>query len=378
MIRAFVCVFMVANLCGAKTLPPGAVCQSKPRSFSVVWNVRDQDIDGKIHDVSRWRREMANREFVFREVPPPCLEWGDANADVAKMEAKFEELRRKDAAERLERERKERQKKEESEREEWRIRNRIELEKAQLAQVEADMKAFADGDAEAAMRVSFYYAGYSYKLSDNGRGVEAACMARESYRWLCRSADAGCARAQARLGALLMNGRSMRSRGPFMWSGMVPDIPPDNAYIHPGAFQGTDVPVDVLYSKTNGVSRYYRVCRRDPELGLKYMKLAEAQGDWEARSWISDRRSNRCDLSMPSWWLARDGFGIRGREAEVFEEVETRRSPGGVVRRKIGKDAQGGIVSVSDEYFADPHVGRRTFNPWHESGPDVIVTEELP
>ena len=138
------------------------------------------------------------------------------------------------------------------------------------------------------------------------------------------------------------------------------------------------MPAEVLLDETNGVSRYFRVFSRDPVDGLRYMKLAADKGYSLATMWINLRNENLCDLSMPNWWLAKDGFSIDGKIVHSSEEVVTRTGFASTVKRRIGKDRDGNVVSISDEYFENGDVARRDACPWHEQGERCVVTEVLP
>ena len=319
----------------------------------------------------------SNLNLIRKEVPVPSFSWVDPDLDTAKSEAnllkKRDERRAKDDAKRREEYRRQR----EREREEWKVKSRQSCEKEQLARVEKYKAEFGAGNAESGLMVSYYYAAYSKKLSANDRNIEAARTAAEAFKWLRKSAEAGSSRARESLGWHLLGGGGGHG-GPFCWSGPMPDVPKDNAYVSPAAFQGTDVPADVLLSETNGVKTYFRVYSRDPIEGVRLMKLAAGAGDPWARAWIGDREANKCDLSMPNWFLAKDGFAIAGREAVSFEEVVIRPGIASTVKRKIAKDAEGRVVSVSDEYFENPQYARHYKNPWHEASATCVITEALP
>lgn len=108
------------------------------------------------------------------------------------------------------------------------------------------------------------------------------------------------------------------------------------------------------------------------------MKLAADAGDPWARSWIGNREANKCDLSMPNWFLAKDGFAIAGKEAASFEEVVIRPGLASTVKRRISRDAEGRVVSVSDEYFENPQYAQHYKSPWHEASATCVITEALP
>ena len=69
------------------------------------------------------------------------------------------------------------------------------------------------------------------------------------------------------------------------------------------------------------------------------MQIADKAGDPWAGMWIRDHKSNKCDLSMPKWFLAKDGFSVEGKEAVEFEEVAIRPCFLASIARKIGKDS---------------------------------------
>ena len=317
----------------------------------------------------------ANLELIRNEVPVPSFSWVDPSLDITKSEANMrkerEERRAKDDAKRRDEDRRQQ--------EERVAKSRRNREKEQLARVEKYKEEFGEGNAESGWMVSCYYAAYSKKLSANGRNVEAARTAAEAFKWLRKAAEAGSSRACESLGWHLLGGGGGGCHGgPFAWSGPIPDVPKDNAYVSPAAFQGTDVTADVLLSETNGVKTFYRVYSRDPVEGVRMMKLAADAGNPWARSWIVDREANKCDLSMPKWYLAKDGFAVAGKEAASFEEVVIRPGLASTVKRKIGKDAEGRVVSVSDEYFENPQYARCYKNPWHEASATCVITEDLP
>lgn len=321
----------------------------------------------------------SNLDLIRREVPVPSFSWVDSDLDIAKSEANMrkmrDERRARDDAKRREECRQQR----EREQEEWKAKSRKSREEEQLARVEKCKAEFGEGKADSGRLVSCYYAAYSRKLSANGRNVEGARTAVEAFKWLRKSAEAGSPRAQESLARHLLDGGGGGGHGgPFCWSGPPPDVPKDNAYVSPAAFQGTDVPADVLISEANGVKTFYRVYSRDPVEGVRMMKLAADAGDPWARSWIGDHEANKCDLSMPRWFLAKDGFAVAGKEAVSFEEVVIRPGLASAVKRKIGKDADGCVVCVSDEYFEHPQYGLHYKNPWHEASATCVITEVLP
>lgn len=322
--------------------------------------------------------QKANVDFIRREAPVDAFSWVDPDLDVKKSEAIMQKLRKEQRAKDDGERRAEYERQRERENAEWKIRDRANREKDQLARVEKYKKEFEEGSAKSGLMVSYYYAAYSMKLSSNGRGVEAARAAAEAFKWLCKAADAGFPRAQQSLAWHLLNGGGGEHRGGFCWSGPMPDVPKDNAYVSPGAFQGTDVPADVLLSETNGVKTYYRVYSRDPVEGVRLMRIADKAGDPWAGMWIRDHKSNKCDLSTPKWFLAKDGFSVEGKEAVAFEEVAIRPCFLASIVRKIGKDAEGNVVSVSDEYAKRPDVIERYGCPWHEASAKCVITEVLP
>ena len=76
--------------------------------------------------------------------------------------------------------------------------------------------------------------------------------------------------------------------------------------------------------------------------------------------------------------MAKDGFSVEGKEAVEFEEVAIRPCFLASIVRKIGKDAEGNVVSVSDEYAKRPDVIERYGCPWHEASAKCVITEVLP
>ena len=99
-----------------------------------------------------------------------------------------------------------------------------------------------------------------------------------------------------------------------------------------------------------------------------------------AKSWIAERETKTLPLWMPEWWLAKDGFVLPGRKAVSEVEKTTRIGPGwGVdIQRRIGYDAEGRVVSVSDEHFADSRYAAGRTSPWHETNETCVVREVLP
>lgn len=322
--------------------------------------------------------QRANLDFIRRMVPVPAFAWVSHDLDIKKSETVLEKLRKEQRAKEDDERRVEYRRQRAREEAEWRIRDRANREKAQLAQVEKYKAEFGDGKAESGLMVSYYYAAYSKKLSSNGRGVEAARSAAEAFKWLRLAADTGLPRAQQSLAWHLLNGGGGLYRDGFSWSGPMPDVPKDNAYVSPVSFQGTDVPADVLLAAADGVKTYYRVYSRDPIEGVRLMQLANKAGDPRAGMWIRDHKANRCDLSMPTWFLAKDGFSVDGKQAVSFEEVVIRPGFLSPVMRKIGKDADGEVVSVSDEYAQQPQMIVRYGCPWHEASVTCVITESLP
>lgn len=321
----------------------------------------------------------SNLNLIRKEVPVPSFSWIDPDLDIAKSEANLRKLRDERRARDDAKRREEYRQQCEREREEWKTKSRQSREREQLERVEKYKAEFVEGKADSGRLVSCYYAAYSRKLSANDRNVEAARAAAEAFKWLRESAKAGSPRAQESLAWHLLDGSCGGGHGgPFFWSGPPPDVPKDNAYVSPAAFQGADVPADVLLSETNAVKTFYRVYSRDPVEGVRMMKLAADAGDPWARSWIGDHEANKCDLSMPRWFLAKDGFAVAGKEAVSFEEVVIRPGLASAVKRKIGKDAEGRVVSVSDEYFEHPQYAQHYKNPWHEAGANCVITEALP
>ena len=359
---------------------PHAICALTAAAGSPRGGVKVKYIVGA--DASSPQQEAearANLEFARKELRLPTFEWGDRDCDDGKTEGIYRRLMEEKQRAECERRNAEWRRNDEIQRQNWELRYQAQLESNQLARVESDKLEFKNGNADSGLNVSFYYAAYSYKLSENGHGPEAARAARTAFHWLRAAADAGSVRAQSSLGWHLLNGgNAFMKRGPFEWSGPEPKIPKEGPYVHPGAFQGTDVPAEVLLGETNGVSRYFRVFSRDPVDGLRYMKLAADKGYSLATMWINLRNENLCDLSMPNWWLAKDGFSIDGKIAHYSEEVVTRTGFASTVKRRIGKDRDGNVVSISDEYFENGDAARRDACPWHEQGDRCVVTEVLP
>jgi hypothetical protein len=297
------------------------------------------------------------------------------------MSRQYSEIIRKRQDEEAERLRQEWRRKDAEERAQWEKKAQASRELEQLASVESNKVAFANGDAEAGLRVSYYYTAYSFKLSKHGKGNEAARAARESFEWTRKSADAGSLRAQSILGRWLLeggNGRHMYGGG--FWSGPVPDIPAEGPYVHPRHLQGLSLPPDVLLCETNGIKTYFRVYRRDPVQGVRYLELAAKGDEWFAKSWICQRTARKLPLWMPEWWLWKDGFRTKDRPTASEEAIVTRvgLGYGAIVKRKIGKDAEGHVTFVGDEYFEDPQQALWRKSPWHEANDRCVVLEVLP
>lgn len=322
--------------------------------------------------------QKANLALIRREAPVPSFKLLDPDLDAAKSEASVRKLREERRTQEEARRREEWKRRYEREDAERTAKYKVEREREQLARVEKAKAEFEGGKPESGLVVSFYHAAYSRKLSAAGRNADAARSAAEAFKWLRKSADAGSTRARQLLGRHLLNGGGARHFEAFFCSGSDSGVPPDNAFVHPVALQGTDVPADVLLSETNGVKTYYRVYSRDPVEGVRQMKLAAEAGDFFAKDWISVRETSRRDLSTPEWFLAKDGFSVPGKTAVAFEEVLTKPSIAAAVKRKIGRDAEGRVVSVSDEYFEDPRVALHLKSPWHEAGAACVITEVLP
>lgn len=322
--------------------------------------------------------QMANLDLIRRETPVPAYMWVSPDLDIGKSEATLQRLRDEKSRKDMEDFRKEHKRKRELEEAKWKANDRARREKAQLEMVDKAKVELEAGNADSGLVVSYYCAAYSKKLSKNGRNAEAARVAAEAFKWLRKAAEAGSPRACESLGWHLLNGGGGVYRNGFVWSGPAPDVPRDNAYVSPAAFQGTDVPADVLLSETNGIRTYYRVYSRDPVEGVRMMKLAKDRGDPRAARWFVDHESNKCDLAMPTWFLAKDGFSVAGKTAVSFDEVTVRRLVNSPVKRKIGKDAEGNVVSISDEYFQFPGSGARYGSPWHEASDGCVITEVLP
>ena len=83
---------------------------------------------------------------------------------------------------------------------------------------------------------------------------------------------------------------------------------------------------------------------------------------------------------MPEWWLRKDGFKIKDRSNVSEETIITRvgLGYGGTVKRKIGRDAEGHVTFVGDEYFEDPQQAHWRKSPWHEANDRCVVQEVLP
>ena len=334
----------------------------------------------RILEANERNASVDNFAFVKRELPVPSLEWGDPNGDEQVMEHRYREINEKRRREEYERLRQEWRRKDAEERVQRKKKDQTLREQAQLAFVESNKVAFTKGDAEAALRVSYYYTAYALKLSKHGKGAEAARAAKESFEWTRKSADAGSSRAQSILGRWLLEGGSGRHMYGGFWSGFVPDIPAEGPYVHPRHLQGLSLPPDVLLCETNGVKTYFRVYRRDPVKGVRYLKLAAKGDEWFAKSWISQRTARKLPLWMPEWWLRKDGFRTKDRPTVSEETIVTRvgLGYGGTVKRKIGRDAEGHVTFVGDEYFDDPQQALWRKSPWNEANDKCVVLEVLP
>ena len=352
--------------------PGGHVQLSRDNPF---WQSQSGNVEYRPESVET---QKSNLDLIRREVPVSAFTWVDPDLDIRKSEVALQRLRDEKRRKDMEDRRKESGRARKREALEWKVRDRARREKEQLASVEKSKAELEAGRADSGLAVSYYYAAYSKKLSANGRNADAARMAAEAFKWLRKSAEAGSPRACESLGWHLLNGGGGLYRDGFCWSGPDPDVPRDNAYVSPAAFQGTDVPADVLLSETNGVRTYYRVYSREPAEGVRMMLLAKEKGDSRAGMWVRDHESNKCDLAMPTWFLAKDGFSVAGKVAVSFEEVTVRPCSVSPVKRKIGKDAEGKVVSVSDEYFQHPERVARYGSPWHEASASCVITEVLP
>ena len=321
-----------------------------------------------------------NFELLKKELPPPSLTWGDPNGDEKIMSRRYDEIIKKRQEEDAERLRQEWRRKDAEERVQRRKKDQALREQAQLAWVESNKVAFAKGDAEAALNVSYYYTAYALKLSEHGEGAKAARAAREGFEWTRKSADAGSSRAQSILGRWLLEGGSGRHMYGGFWSGFVPDIPAEGPYVNPWHLQGLSLPPDVLLCEADDIKTYYRVYRRDPVQGVRYLELAAKENEWFAKSWISQRTSRKLPLWMPEWWLWKDGFQIKGRSTVSEETIVTRvgLGYGATVKRKIGRDSKGHVTFVGDEYFDDPQQALWRKSPWNEANDKCVVLEVLP
>lgn len=321
-----------------------------------------------------------NFAFLKKELPVPSLEWGDPDGDEKKMEAQCRKIRDARREEEWRRLREEHLRQDREKRAQWEIDSQKARESAQLGMVESNRVAFANGDAEAGLRVSYYHTAYALKLSRHGKNEEAIREARKSLEWTRRSADAGSARAQSILGRWLLEGGTGRHMYGGCWSGFMPKVPAEGPYVSPLAIQGLSLPPDFLLCETNGVKTFCRIYRRDPERGVRYVRQAAMGDEPFAKSWIAERETKTLPLWMPEWWLAKDGFVLPGRKAVSEVEKTTRIGPGwGVdIQRRIGYDAEGRVVSVSDEHFADSRYAAGRTSPWHETNETCVVREVLP
>ena len=321
-----------------------------------------------------------NFAFLKKELPVPSLEWGDPNGDEKAMEKKYAAISRKRHMDEMEQLRQMYSRKDAEERAQWKAKEQQRRTQEQLAQVESNKVAFARGDVEAAMRVSYYYTAYALKLEENGKGKEAVRAAQESLLWTRKAADAGSVKGQSALGRWLLEGGTGCHMFIALWSGLVPKVPKDGPYVSPINLQGLSLPPDILLCETNGVKTYFRVYRRDPVQGVRYMELASKGGDLIANSWISVRKAKNLPLWLPEWWLRKDGFRVAGREVASEEEIVTRLGLRIVcpVKRKLGRDAEGRVVFVSDEYFSDAQYADWYKNPWHDANDTCVVLEVLP
>ena len=346
-----------------------------------IKNASLDDLEANRNREQKERKDkIDNFALLKNELPPPSLKWGDPNGDEEVMSRMYDEIIRKRQDEESERLRQEWKRKDDEERAQWKKKRQASREQEQLAFVESNKVAFTKGDAEAGLRVSYYYTAYSLKLSEHGKGNEAARAARESFEWTRKSADAGSPRAQSILGRWLLEGGTGRHMYGGYWSGFVPDIPAEGPYVHPLHLQGLSLPPDVLLCETNGIKTYFRVYRRDPVQGVRYLELAAKGDEWFAKSWISLRTSRKLPLWMPEWWLWKDGFRTKDRTTVSEETVITRvgLGYGDSVKRKIGRDAEGHVTFVGDEYFDDPQQARWRKSPWHETNDRCVVLEVLP
>ena len=351
------------------------------RGRAWIKNASLDDLEANRNREQKERKDkIDNFALLKKELPPPSLKWGDPNGDEEVMSRQYSEIIRKRQDEESERLRHEWRRKDDEERAQREKKAQASRELEQLASVESNKVAFANGDAEAGLRVSYYYTAYSLKLSEHGKGNEAARAARESFEWTRKSADAGSPRAQSILGRWLLEGGNGRHMYGGLWSGPVPDIPAEGPYVHPCHLQGLSLSPDVLLCETNGIKTYFRVYRRDPVQGVRYLNLAAKGDEWFAKSWISLRTSLKLPLWMPEWWLWKDGFRTKDRTTVSEEMVITRvgLGYGDSVKRKIGRDAEGHVTFVGDEYFDDPQQARWRKSPWHETNDRCVVLEVLP
>lgn len=374
---------------GSVTMEVPCTCmcaRQNPRRWNArcrAW-IRNASLDDQEKNRNREQRErqekVENFALLKKELPPPSLKWGDSNGDEEVMSRRYSEIIKKRQDEEIEQLRQEWHRKDAEERAQWEKKDRASREQRQLAFVESNKVAFTKGDAEAALRVSYYYTAYSLKLSKYGKGNEAARVAKESFEWTRKSADAGSPRAQSILGRWLLEGGTGRHMYGGFWSGPVPDIPAEGPYVHPCHLQGLSLPPDVLLCETNGVKTYFRAYRRDPVQGVRYLELAAKGDEWFAKSWISERTARKLPLWMPEWWLRKDGFKIKDRSTVSEETIITRvgLGYGGTVKRKIGRDAEGHVTFVGDEYFEDPQQAHWRKSPWHEANDRCVVQEVLP
>ena len=374
---------------GSVTMEEPCTCmcfKQNPRRWNArgrAWikNASLDDLEANRNREQKERKDkIDNFALLKKELPPPSLKWGDPNGDEEVMSRQYSEIIKKRQDEESERLRHEWRRKDDEERAQREKKAQASRELEQLASVESNKVAFANGDAEAGLRVSYYYTAYSLKLSEHGKGNEAARAARESFEWTRKSADAGSPRAQSILGRWLLEGGNGRHMYGGLWSGPVPDIPAEGPYVHPCHLQGLSLPPDVLLCETNGIKTYFRVYRRDPVQGVRYLELAAKGDEWFAKSWISQRMARKIPLWMPEWWLWKDGFRTKDRTTVSEEMVITRvgLGYGDSVKRKIGRDAEGHVTFVGDEYFDDPQQARWRKSPWHETNDRCVVLEVLP
>ena len=333
--------------------------------------------DNPAEQVHARHATVDNFALLKRELPAASLTWGDPDGDERTMAKRYEvimNLRREEEVRKWRREREEEQAQLDRNAQKRR-------EAAQLAWVASNQTAFAQGNAEAGLKASYYYTAYALKLMRQGKGREAVQAAQESLEWTRKAAEAGSPRAQSVLGRLLLQG----GNGQFLgWggvrSGMLPKVPKEGPYVSPRALDGLSLPPEFLLGETNGVKTFFRVYRRNPEEGTRYMTLASEKGDFMAKRWVEVRTSQNLPLWMPDWWLEKDGFELKGRTVVSEETVNTRMGPGFhvVVQRQIGYDAEGRVVFVSDERFADPGQAQRYVSPWHATNDTCVVVEVLP